>query len=760
VGNVRGGGLTRVRVLALAVSASSLVAAQAQDDGSRRGDRLTELSTVEVIGTTLLPGLDVPLRDVPANVQSFGPQTRSGSGSVADLLERNAGSVTLNSAQGNPNQPDLSFRGFVASPLLGLPQGLSVFQDGVRINEAFGDGVNWDLLPPSAISSLQLIPGSNPVFGLNTLGGALTIHTKSGRTDPGGSLQVQGGSFGRASLEFEQGGVSQDRAWDYFLTGNLLRDGGWAAHNASRIARLFAKVGHHTAGSDIDLGLTLADNTLQGTQTLPQSFSSDIRQAYTYPDRNRNRLGMLTLTSRRELDAQWVLGFNAYYRSFRNENISSNVNAGFGQVDPETRQADSVQGNNDRSALRQSSWGGGLQLSYSATLAGHRNQLVLGTSTDRGRADFTQESQPAAFNADRGADPAGPFRPETDARSRNQSDSFFLSDVLALGERWTATVSGRYDLSRVRIEDRSGDAPGLDGRHRFSRFNPALGLNFNPVAGTTFYAGYSEGMRAPTAMELTCADPAAPCKLPNSFLSDPPLRPVIAQTVEAGARGKVGANATWSAALWRTELRDDIQFISSQGRGTNTGFFQNVGRTRRQGIELAGSDKWDRLAASVRYSFVDATYRSGFIENSPVNSGADNGTIAVLPGNRISGIPRHQLKVRLDYVASGRWSMGSSLVAVSSSYARGDENNGDSRGRVPGYAVVHVDTSYQIAPDTELFARVDNLFDRRYANFATLGRNAFAGSDRSFDPVNAVGEQFRGYGAPRGIWIGMRTHWR
>jgi iron complex outermembrane receptor protein len=166
------------------------------------------------------------------------------------------------------------------------------------------------------------------------------------------------------------------------------------------------------------------------------------------------------------------------------------------------------------------------------------------------------------------------------------------------------------------------------------------------------------------------------------------------------------------------------------------------------------------LAASVRYSFVDATYRSGFIENSPVNSGGDNGTIAVLPGNRISGIPRHQLKLRLDYAVSGRWSLGASLVAVSSSYARGDENNSDSRGRVPGYAVVHVDTGFQMAPDIELFARIDNLFDRRYANFATLGRNAFAGSGRGFDPAHAVGEQFRGYGAPRGIWIGLRTSWR
>src|SRR5215217_1500541 len=132
-----------------------------------------ELLRVEVIGTTPLSGLGTPLKDVPANVQvyrsnEFGKQRPGG---LAEFLQNNPTSVTVNAAQGNPYQPDISFRGFTASPLVGVPQGLSVFQDGVRINEPFGDVVNWDLLPQSAIASLQLIPGSNPLFGLNTLGG-------------------------------------------------------------------------------------------------------------------------------------------------------------------------------------------------------------------------------------------------------------------------------------------------------------------------------------------------------------------------------------------------------------------------------------------------------------------------------------------------------------------------------------------------------------------------------------------------------------
>src|SRR4030095_11380579 len=158
-----------------------------------------ELPAVEVIGTTPLPGLGVPLRDVPANVQVFGNRAIATQRpqSLTQFLDRNATGTNSASGQGNAFQQSLNFRGFAASPLIGTPQGVSVFQDGVRVNEAFGDVVNWDLLPPLAISSIQLIPGSVPAFGLNTLGGALAVYTKSGAQYPGANVEVSGGSFRR-----------------------------------------------------------------------------------------------------------------------------------------------------------------------------------------------------------------------------------------------------------------------------------------------------------------------------------------------------------------------------------------------------------------------------------------------------------------------------------------------------------------------------------------------------------------------------------
>jgi outer membrane receptor protein involved in Fe transport len=696
---------------------------------------------------------------VPANVQVYGSRElgQQRQGNIAGFLESNPTSVTANAAQGNPYQTDISFRGFTASPLVGVPQGLSVFQDGVRINEPFGDVVNWDLLPQSAIASLQLIPGSNPLFGLNTLGGALAIYTKSGAQYPGGSLELSGGSFGRRTLTAEHGGVSGP--WDWFATGNVSRDHGWAEHNPSRVAQFFGKLGYQTERDDLDVSLTAADNRLEGTQTLPLSFLDDPRQAYTWPDVNRNRLVMLAAKGSHFVNDDVLIGGNVYLRRYRNDNLSSNVNDGFGQVDPGTGEVDEVQALNDRSRIEQTSYGAGVQLTLKTPLAGRANQFVLGASGDAGRAHYVLDAQPASFDATRGTVAMGDFSTQTDARTQTRNLALYAMDTLSLGQRWTLTASGRYNDAQVSIRDESGINPALDGDHSFRRFNPALGLNFNPDSTLTAYASYNEGMRAPTAMELTCADPAAPCKLPNSFLADPPLKKVVAKTVELGVRGKQGDTA-WSAAVYRTDLLDDIQFVSSGG-AINAGYFQNVGKTRRQGLELTAGTRFGPLGFTARYGLIDATYRSGFVEHSPNNSSADdNGDIVVASGNRIPSIPRQTLRVRLDWQRGDALSLGANVVANGASHVRGDENNQDAHGVVPGYAVVNVDASWRFAKGWELFGRIENLFDRSYANFGILGGTVSPNAARPSAPPTPRAEPYLGLATPRGAWAGLRYEWK
>lgn len=746
-----------------AASRLALLLAAAASTGYTHADNpaeVFELPRIEVIGTTPLPGLGTALKDVPANVQSFGRADfrRQRPLELTDFLDRNANSVGVGAAQGNPYQQDLNFRGFTASPLLGTPQGLSVFVDGVRINEAFGDIVNWDLLPTSAISSVQLIPGSNPAFGLNTLGGALAIYTRSGAQSPGGAIELSGGSFGRKTAEFEYGGVRDH--FDYFLTGNFFDDKGWAEHNPSRVKQFFGKVGYQDDKTDFDVSLALADNTLQGTQTLPVSWLDTPRQAYTFPDLNENKLAFVTAKGSRFLGEGVLLGGNMYYRRFRNTNVSSNVNDAFGEIDPDSGMPQLNQATNDRSAIDQKSWGLGLQITVQGELAGRKNQFIAGLSGDFGDTTFVQDSQTANFTVDRDTVGTSDFAPETDVGTTNRYVGVYFSDTLALAEQWTLTLSGRYNRAHVTVSDRSGTSPDLDGSFTFSRFNPAIGINFNPSPAVTAYAAYSEGMRAPSPVELTCSDAAAPCKLPNIFLADPPLNKVVSKTIEAGARGKLGPDTQWAIAAYRTDLDDDIQFIASGAGAVNAGFFQNVGKTRRQGVELWGGSRFGALSINLRYSHTEATFRSTFVAASPNNSTADaNGAITVNPGNRIPGIPADSAKLRAEYDFGEDVSIGASVVYASSQFARGDENNQDSHGRLPSYTVVDLDARYRVTKDLEISARIANLFDRRYQSVGVLGSNVFTGPNRTFGPslgIAPIAEQFRGVGAPRGIWVGLR----
>ncbi len=743
----------RWTALLTCVCLCSAASTQAEDSKTPENPaEALELPTVEIVGTTPLPGLGTALRDVPANVQIYTSSNLSHQHqtNATDFLEQNPSGIAANAAQGNPFQPDINFRGFSASPLLGTPQGVSIFQDGVRVNEPFGDIVNWDLIPQSAIASIQLIPGSNPAFGLNTLGGAVAVYTKSGAQYPGGGVELSGGSFGRRNTEFEWGGSSGPL--DYFLTGNIYDDDGWAQHNPSKVRQYFGKLGYQTEKTDLDLSFTGADNTLQGTQTLPLSFLDDIRQAYTFPDQNHNKLAFVTAKGSHFLADGALLGGNLYYRHYENGSISSNVNDDF--------DADGIQATNDASDIDQNGYGGGLQLVLTHHPAGLKNQVTLGATADVASARFTQTSQDAQFTAGRNTVGIDDFELQTDADTSTHYYGAFIADTLNLNSWWTLTASGRYNHTQVRIEDRTGAAPALNGENAFSRFNPAIGINYNPTSNLTSYVSYNEGVRAPTAIELTCADPDAPCKLPNDFLADPPLHEVVSKTVEVGARGQLGNIVRWNASIFRTRLENDIEFISSGAGATNAGYFANVGNTRRQGIELGLETHLQAVTVAVHYTFLDATFQSSFAESSPSNSSADDdGVIQVRPGDRIPANPRHVLKIRADWQVTSRLSVGANLLTSAGSYARGDEDNQDINGQLPGYTVVNLDGRFLVSRSFEVFARVNNVFDRRYSNFGVVGENFFTGPGRTFGPaagIDPVNEQFRGPGAPIGAWVGVR----
>jgi outer membrane receptor protein involved in Fe transport len=702
----------------------------------------TEGAAVEVVGIRPVPGLGTALRDIPAAVQSANAR-ELGERDVTEHLGRAFAGVSLNDSQGNPFQQSLSYRGFTASPLLGLPQGLSVFVDGVRVNEAFGDMVNWDLIARNAIANAHLVSGSNPVFGLNTLGGVLSVHTKSGFAFPGSALRLEGGAFGRRSVEAERGGHGE-RA-DYFAAARAHDEDGWRAHSPSRLRQAFVKGGWQDARTDLDVSLAAADNALQGTQALPRSMLGDPRQAYTWPDRTENQLAFLTVRASRFIEDDFLVSANLYLRRLHQDGVASNVNEGL-----------SPAGFNDRSTLEQRTAGLTVQATIGQRTGTIPNEFTVGASLDGGEADFRQQRQDAAFSPDREAVGLGPFAPRVQVQALSRNRGLYFIEQLSPSDAWTVTLSGRYNFASVRLRDRSGLRPALDGDHGFRRFAPALGVNWNPNRSLTWFGSLSEGMRIPTPAELTCADANAPCALPNQFLADPALKPVVARTVEAGVRMRASPDVRMSAAVYRSVLSDDIQFVSS-GAAVNAGFFQNTGRTLRQGVDLGLSARHQSLELAAAYSYVRAEYLTPFRMRSPNNSSRDAADeIAVERGNVIPGIPHSMLKLTLDWTVVPRTSLGLGWAWFDRQYARGDENNGDLHGALPSYAVAQAFARYAPGRDWQLSLKVDNLFNRRYQSFGVLGRNFFNGPGGSFDAARAAPEQFVAPGAPRALWIALQ----
>jgi outer membrane receptor protein involved in Fe transport len=747
-----------------------------------------------VIGTTPLSGLGLPLNQIPANVQTADSEAlqRQQTLGLADYLNNNFSGVNVNESADNPFQLDINYHGFTASPLLGTPEGLSVYVDGVRVNESFGDTVNWDLIPESAISTVTLMSGSNPIFGLNTLGGALTVHTKSGHDNPGTEFEAYGGSFGRRSLQGESGGELGN--FDYFVTGTYFDETGWRDNSPTRVWQGFGKVGWENDRTDIDLSYTYADTSLYGNGATPVSMLDYLREASYTPDYTQNLLHFVNLTATQFLTDKLLLSANLYYRHLITASINGNVNDSYLSADytgppidcaapaaSETELAYCTPGQSATGRLLQTTRGLGVQLTDPRDLFGWSNQAIVGADYTDSQDTFDQSYQYGALSPQRFLIyEVSPFNDETviSLSGGNRIYGTYLTDTLSPGKLVHLTLSVRYNRNTETLAGYSvntnigtgfNSASPLTGDHAFSRLNPALGFTVTPSDALTVYADYNQASRAPTVIELGCANPATPCGLPNDFASDPALQQVIARTVELGVRGSLpGERLVWSADVFRTLNSNDIQFVAT---ATNAGYFDNVGSTRRQGLDLALGGKAARFSWRLAYSLVDATFQSTFDVSAASNSTADaDGNIVVRPGDRIPLIPRQTGRLVLEYTLSEHWQVSGNLIVASGDYLHGNENNAnraggtnatgayvEGSGWIPGYAVVNLQSTYRVGKSVDIFARIVNLLDRQYATAGFLTTDSFTPSGAFIaNPANWPNENAVSPAQPRAIWAGVR----
>ncbi len=778
----------RGRIYAIAVTMLGLSAAPVLAQTSDQAPPpATTLPTVEVIGTSPVPGTGIDRDKVPSNVQTLGAPdvSKQGPAAIGTQLDQRLGSVNINANQDNPYQPDLQYRGFEASPVLGTPIGVAVYQNGIRLNEPFGDNVNFDLIPDFAVNRTSIVP-SNPVYGLNALGGALVLEMKNGFNFQGSEASLSGGSFGRRQLTLQNGTDLGGNVATY-VGGNYYADDGFRLRSPSLVRQLYADVGSEGNRTSVHLSFSAANNYLIGVGPTPiQLVELSRDNVFTTPQQFHDTVLMPSLSG--TYTATDTLSFqgNVYVRSAGRKVLNGNTSDAQACTDTtllclgdSSTALDDTGGNqirasvlnggtageNDNSLITSFGVGGTLQGSETAPLFGHTNNFTAGASLDHGDVNFSSTSELAVI------DPAtlvvqglGVFIKQPDGslgpisvNTINDYYGLYLSDTFDVTQRLSVTAGGRYNIAQVDLHDQLGGS--INGNNRFARFNPSAGATYKILPNLTGYVGYAEANRAPTAGEIACSDPTRPCSLDNFLTSDPPgLKQVVARTYEAGVRGRFAAEAVgaggrveWNAGLFRTDLSDDILNVPSSI--INSGFFQNVGDTRRQGLEASLGYRDDKWRVTTSYSYIDATFESPITLNSPNNPAADaNGHIQVQPGNRLPGIPKNRVKLDTDYAMTDQWSVGGNLIFETTQFYFGDSSNQNPP--LPGYFIVNLRSSYHVTDNVEIFGLVENLFDRKYSTFGIFGdvtKTPLPGVPNASDP------RFISVGAPLAAYGGVRV---
>ena len=714
-------------------------------------------NTAEATTTKAEPGV-VDRDKIPSNVQTMSAPDfdHAVTPSLIDAISRALPGVALGDQTGNQFQLDLNYRGFVASPVIGAPQGIAVYQNGVRINEVFGDIVNWDFIPENAISQMTLVP-SNPVYGLNAIGGAMTFDMKNGFTYQGISGEVSGGSYGRATTSVQAGGQKDNLS--AYITADATDDAGWRDDSPSQLRRVYADFGARGDQTEFHVTFTGADNNFGAAAATPiQMLSKDWSSIYTVPQTTHNQLAFFTGSGTwKPTDTLTVQG-NLYYRGFWQSHVDGNgtnaQNTGCpppgtelcfpdlsGNFSPlidtngQTAQANgilaapSVLGEIDRTWTSTNSFGGSAQVASSERLFAHDNSFVAGFSVDRGLVQYTTTSELGTINPDQfpvvqGAgiyinQPSGDVAP-VGLGARTLYTGLYATDTFDVTSRFSVTGGARFNDAQIILTDELGNAPALNGTHDYNRVNPMFGAIYKLTPEVTLYGSYAEANRAPTPLELGCSDPVRPCLIDNALVGDPDLKQVVAHTVEGGLRGHlniVRGVLNWNAGVYHTLNVNDIISVASPIPGHE--FFQNAGNTLRQGVEAAASYKIDRWNAYANFTYVDATFRNALTLSSPNNPFADGtGNIFVTPGDHLTGIPDFRIKAGAEYQITDPWKLGADINVVGSQWLVGDESNQNPR--VAAYWTVNLHTSYQLTKNFEVFGLIRNLFNQHYYVYGTF----------------------------------------
>ncbi len=733
-------------------SDAKLTAANATADAAAGG----ELPTIDVVATSPL-GAGTSTLNVPSETQTISSQQIENLNQdvITQAFARRTPGVDVTDELGSPLSQALNFRGQTASPVPGTPQGLAVYMNGVRINEAYGDVVNWAFIPTVAVDQAQIVTG-NPVFGLNALAGAVVMNMKNGFTWQGTEFNLQGGSDYTVQGSGQYG--IQKGNWAYYVALEGVRTNGYRYFGQSDVERSYADIGYRAEGNEVHLSVNAAATGIGAAGTTPLELVQQNPWAdFNLPGAVQNSVAMVTLSDQSAITSTLQFNGNAYFRQYAAAHQDGNVSdfyhcsAAFvcnsndlpaqnpidGSAPGTTPLPDPVPGADNGAPMGEidSNWthtysaGTTLQLTDTDKILGHTNNITAGVSEDHGWTHFTGSSilgnlPPDFVVASYGElinEPAYDVSPVS-LQTQNNYLGVFVLDTFDVTDRLSLHAGARFNDAQINLNDELGTS--LTSQNNFNRINPVAGVTIKITPDIAAYASYSEANRAPTPLELGCSSPTQPCMIDNFLVADPPLQQVISRTVEAGFKGSnaiawswAPGRLDWSISGYRTENQNDIMSVPSIVTGF--GYYTNAGDTIRQGVDVGATYTADRWDAYANYSYISAKFATPVLLASPNNPFADaNGNIQVEPGDNLPGIPNNKFKVGFDYELLHGWKIGADLVYQSGQYYFGDEIN--ALPQVPGFVSLNLRTSYQVNNNVQIYALINNATDNRYFTYGAL----------------------------------------
>ena len=644
---------------------------------------------------------------------------------LPDVLGTIAG-VSIYDDLGSQYKLNVSYRGFNSGPTVGLPPGITVFLDGVRQNEADAQEVDFDLLPMEHVKRVELLSGTALLLGPNSLAGAINLVTDRGEGPPHGDLEVSGGSFGQGGVEGTVEGKAQN-GWDYYLGGGYEREDGWRQATYGKNYNGFLNLGHFGAERGFGIQAMGAKSSVGTAGSIPESLYGDPQINFTPGDVEDLNMEQMNLTGYVPLGGGRGT-LTIFGKRFAADRF--NVNQA---PDP-----------NVDAITKTYTFGGTADWRRRFVIGANALSLRFGVDGSANRVHEQIVNSPSEVgdgDASIGFGDGGGDAPELGLTTDVKSPSWDLAGygIADYGmKRVTLSAGARYDYIRVPFQNQleSGD----NTTNTFHHFSPRGGISVDVGGGASVYGSVGGSFRAPAIVELACADPTASCPLPFALGDDPPLKPVRATTYELGGKLLRG-NVLIDASVYRTDVRDEIFFIQSPG-SLVSGYFTNLDRTRRQGVELSVmSSLWDnRLSWYANYAFTKATFESDAeifstrsdddFEDSPLF-----GPNSVTPGDRMPLVPEHQVKGGFAARLPKGFRVGVDARWIGSQFLRGDEGN--EQAQLDPYFVFGARAGFSYRA-WDFSTVVTNLFNNHDPVFGTFNANEGTGQlERFLTPLNA-----------------------